>query len=229
MPYQIDAELSSYLLQQPEYGMGFQLAIAPAATAGDNEPQQYAIINATWALAMDQQWRPEPEELEGFDNYTSTLAATSSAPATKVLVEQPIAFPETFPFGRDDISLRTHGSFPATVSKPQRFCRFSAYSNDRRIRPDSTLYPGTYITSANDAEYVNTGLSAVARYALPMPTPAIFRFDVTIQPEPPDKAITLMCGTVKPDHDQSGGGIEFRTPDRGRVVASKKPKVLPAW
>ena len=206
--------------------MGFQLATAPPVTPGGNEPQHYAIINATWAVIMDEHWRPDPEELRGFDNYVTTLASTSSVPPTTVLVDQPVSFRKPFPFAFDDLLLITHGSFKATIRKTQSFCRFSAFSNDRRIRPDSTLLPGTYITSVNDSEHVNTGLSAVARYALPTHTPAVFRFDITIRPE---KFLTLMCGTVKPAHDQSGGGIEFRTPDDGRVVASKKPIILPAW
>ena len=226
MPFQIEPELSAELLEHPEYGMGYQLAIAPPSSPGGNERRNYAIINATWALPMDRDWCPDAEHLRGFDRYVATLASTSSAPPTTVLVEQPVRFPEPFPFDFDDLELRIHGSFEATVRKPQRFCRFSAFSNDRRIRPDSTLRPGTYITSANDSEHVNTGLSAVARYALPMHAPAIFRFDITIRPK---KSVTLMCGTVKPAFDQSGGGIEFRTPDSGEAVASKQPTTLPAW
>ena len=226
MPYQIEPELSAHLLQQPEYGMGYQLATAPPMDGGGNEPHNYAIINATWALSMTEDWLPDPDDLRGFDDYLATLASASSSPRPVVLVENPVAFSDQFPFVIDALSLLVHGSFEATVHKLQRFRRFSAFSNDRRIRPDSTLRSGTYVTSVNDADHVNTGLSAVARYALPIHAPAIFRFDVTIRPEKP---VTLVCGTVKPAYDQSGGGIEFRILDDGQAVASKQPTILPAW
>ena len=206
--------------------MGYQLATAPPMDGGGNEPQNYPIINAAWALAMTENWLPDPDELRGFDDYLATLASASSAPRTVVLVENPVSFPDPFPFALDELSLRVHGFFEATVHRLQRFCRFSAFSNDRRILPDSTLLPGTYVTSVNDADHVNTGLSAVARYALPNNAPAIFRFDVTIRPEKP---VRLMCGTVKSAHNQSGRGIEFRILDHGQAVASKQPTILPAW
>ena len=202
--------------------MGYQLATAPPMDGGSNEPQHYAIINATWALSMTEDWRLAPDDLRAFDDYVATLASASSP----TLVENPVSFPDPFPFASDELSLLVHGSFEATVHRLQRFCRFSAFSNDRRILPDSTLLPGAYVTSVNDADHVNTGLSAVARYALPNNAPAIFRFDVTIRPEKP---VRLMCGTVKPAHNQSGGGIEFRILDHGQAVASRQPTVLPAW
>lgn len=83
------------------------------------------------------------------------------------------------------------------------FMRFSAYENDNRIREDRSLRPGTYATVEEDAKNVKTGKDAVARYALPNPQPASYRF--TIKPE---KDTVIQKGTVEPAYGQPGGGVE---------------------
>jgi len=65
------------------------------------------------------------------------------------------------------------------------------------------LLPGTYATTAADAARVATGTQAVARYALPNPTPAIHRF--TIQPP---VGTNLQRGIAQPAYGQPGGGVE---------------------
>ena len=227
MPYQIPPDLSDALVAEPEYGMGYQLATVRPADRGANHPDRFAIINASWALRLPEPGSFDPVELQPFDRYITDLATTSAGPGTRVLVHQPIDIPDVFPYTRDEMELLSHGSFPARVSNRQRFARFTAFVNDRRILDDASVVPGTYITSANDTDHVNTGLGAVARYALPFPAPAIYRFDITIHATRP---VTVMCGNVEPAYNQSGGGIEFQLPNEGQhAVASREPKTLPAW
>ena len=83
------------------------------------------------------------------------------------------------------------------------FKRFSAYENDRRIKPDGSLLPGTYATSEEDAQNVRTGKEAVARYGLPNPKPATNVFTIK-----PHKDTLFQHGIVEPANDQPGGGVE---------------------
>jgi hypothetical protein len=60
------------------------------------------------------------------------------------------------------------------------FKRFSAFANDRRVTPGMGLTAGTFATTREDADaHVRTGADAVARYALPNPTPASNVFTIT--------------------------------------------------
>ena len=147
---------------------------------------------------MTGDWLPDLDDLQGFDNYVATPASTSSVARNVELVKNPVSFPRPVSLSPSTNSpFFVHGSFEATVHKLQHFRRFSAFSNDRRIRRDPTLLPGTYITSVNDAQQVNTGLSAVARYALPTHAPAIYRFDVTI-PSQESRNANVWYGKTRP-------------------------------
>lgn len=92
---------------------------------------------------------------------------------------------------------------PISTKGREIFIRFSAFENDRRIRPDRSVLPGTYGTTEEDARHVHTGKEAVARYALPNPAPSVNVF--TIAPRP---ATPVQSGTVEPANGQPGGGVE---------------------
>lgn len=83
------------------------------------------------------------------------------------------------------------------------FNRFSAYEKDNRVNADRSLRSGTYATTEEDAKNVKTGKDAVARYALPNPEPASYRFTIK-----PDKDSIIQKGVVEPAYDQPGGGVE---------------------
>ena len=99
-----------------------------------------------------------------------------------------------------------HGSPPFTghSASAQRFVRFSAFPNDRRITARDGLLPGTFATSHTDASSVHTALSAVGHYALPNITAPQFRFEIS-----PPPLTDLYYGTVSPNFGQSGGGTEI--------------------
>lgn len=98
---------------------------------------------------------------------------------------------------------------PAVEGDPKRtgpgssFVRFTAYVNDRRISANLGLLPGTYATTARDAEYVTSGRSAVERYALPDPKPAIYRYAIS-----PLAGTVFREGIVQPANGHAGGGVE---------------------
>jgi hypothetical protein len=74
------------------------------------------------------------------------------------------------------------------------------------------LQKGTYLTTALDQNYANSGFATVGRYALPIPLPASH----VIQYELP-KGTAIMAGTVAPMFGQSGGGVEVQLPNSQAV------------
>ena len=88
------------------------------------------------------------------------------------------------------------------------FIRFSYTPNDPRIQATGTVATKTYATTYRDGVIITSGLSAVGRYALPVPLPAIYLFLLT----PP--AGTPVCfGAAVPLFGQAGGGVEVYFPD----------------
>jgi len=100
------------------------------------------------------------------------------------------------------------------------FRRFSAFPNDKRIKADGSVYPGTYATTAEDGDKVKTGLEAVERYALPNPMPASYRFAIQ-----PDKDILIKKGIAQPAYGHCGGGAEviFVEGTQPKTVTVMKP------
>lgn len=94
-----------------------------------------------------------------------------------------------------------------TADHPESFRRFSAFRNDRRITPNKGLVPGTYATTAQDAQHVQDGSTAVERYALPNPAPAIYRFRIDLR-----EKTRIQRGRVKPAFGHRGGGVEVIFP-----------------
>lgn len=93
---------------------------------------------------------------------------------------------------------------PVTVTaNGEVFKRFSAYADDFRVTPKKGLTPGTFGTTAEDAENVKTGRDAVARYALENKQSANKRFTIN-----PPESTGIQRGTVQPAYGEPGGGIE---------------------
>ena len=83
----------------------------------------------------------------------------------------------------------------------------------------------TFASPKLDASFINSGLGAVARYALPSLLPACWRYQLT-----PASGTTVYYGACVPQFGQSGGGVEvmFPTvfPNHGPIP---KPTVLPIF
>jgi hypothetical protein len=94
--------------------------------------------------------------------------------------------------------------FPLSTKSRENFVRFSAFKNDRRIQPDGSLLPGSYVTSERDAGFALSGFAVVGRYALPNILPATNRFGITV----PTGTVGLV-GTVSPAFGQAGGGVKI--------------------
>ena len=195
--------LSAELLAQPESGMGYQ--IVEAVTYG-NAVRRGVVYNAELLLFEEEprlmlkttpfarllsEAKNSIAEIKSLHVVTHT-ASTSSAFALK---ETATSYGRKAPPAKYALIEKT--------KEKEVFKRFTAYENDRRIKPDRSLLPGTYATTEEDAKNVRTGKEAVARYALPNPKPASNVFTIK-----PYKDTLIQRGMVEPANDQPGGGVE---------------------
>lgn len=106
-----------------------------------------------------------------------------------------------------------------TLRYPTRFFRFASTPHDPRYSAGH-LSEGTYLSTQNDATFMNTGFGAVGRFALPMPIPASYRHDYTL----PVNTV-LAVGTVSPAFGQAGGGVEVCTTDPVSATFNKSDTI----
>ncbi len=211
------------LLQAPESGMGYQIAVVhndrylilnavlavplvgPRVYLLHEAPERVTIASRARILLEGDKlhladWRDSATDWLSPDGYGSLnrmaeawmgeedpMAAIAKLPTLEGLLEK----------------VETHGSYLAPSRPGELFVRYSAFPDDRRINPDGSAKLGTYVTTDLDAKLVPSGLSAVGRYALPFPAPAVHRFLFS-----PPPGTTLRCGTVAPDFGRAGGGVE---------------------
>ncbi|MBR1124225.1 hypothetical protein JQ628_22045 [Bradyrhizobium lablabi] len=125
-----------------------------------------------------------------------------------------------------------HLQFHATADANDIFYRYEQFPTSRRILPDDPTDPndtrlirvlaGTYAAPFSEAPFVPTGFAAVGRFALPLMTPARWRYE--LRPVP---GASFKCGACVPLYGQAGGGVEVMyvndTPNDGEIA---KPVVL---
>ncbi len=199
----LNLDFQAQLLRQPESGMGYQ--IVEAITVND-EVKRGVAYNAELFL-----FEEEPRRALKTTTYARLLTeAKSSADEIKSLRVLPrtASTPPAFALRETAASYvrkaRSARDAPTEQTKEKEvFERFSAYENDRRIRTDGSLLPGTYATTEEDASNVRTGTEAGARYALPNPKPASNVFTIR-----PHKDTLIQRGIVEPANGQPGGGVE---------------------
>ena len=83
------------------------------------------------------------------------------------------------------------------------FARLSAFPKDHRVTSRGGLVSGTYATTVDDLRLVPSGFAAAGRYALPNPAAARYVYLVV-----PGNGHDIDGGTVRPAHNQAGGGVE---------------------
>jgi hypothetical protein len=209
------------LLAQPESGMGFQIV---ELTMTDRSTATGTVYNAD-LLLLDT----EPKDRLLRETYDQLVRAAEDAGSrihsVRVL---PRRTADRGPRVMEDRSQTGQTSGPAKdaptekTSFGQMFKRFTAYENDHRVTSDRSLLPGTYATTAEDAQNVSSGRQAVARYALPNPAPASWVFTAI-----PDDETAIQRGIVEPAYGQPGGGVEviFSEGTQRRTVTG--PKKIP--
>ena len=222
----------------PELGMGYHFGVVEAS--GDAGKKGVIVLNAQYAVA--------PEEIlnfRSFDRLLSALGKEVSPGIVVTIISAPPMLPERSVVPSEDISffwnsfgrfvtnldryeahavLHESPPFPLATRSQENFVRFSAFQNDRRVRPDRSLLPGSYVTSERDANFSPSGFAAVGRYALPNILPAIFRFDIMVP-----KGTPGLVGTVSPAFGQAGGGVEIELTKGAPPNSVKGPSTTPEY
>jgi hypothetical protein len=105
------------------------------------------------------------------------------------------------------------------------FYRYEQFSTSLRVdvTANQVTKPDTYAAPASERDFIPTGLSAVARCALPLLLPACWRYELT-----PAKGTRMYYGASVPLYGQSGGAVEVMFPRPfANAVQIPKPVVLP--
>lgn len=197
MPYVVGENFRGSLLDRPESGMGYQCVCRLDETA------RLVILNTELGLCADEDYHVALKEIEQLKAFYRPADGVS-----EIREPQTTSYRDEFEILNWDSSeffVESHGSYISSSFKNEKFVRYSAYQNDRRILNNGSVLPGTYATTDNDASIVPSGLAAVARYALPNYMPAVYRFNLV-----PPKPVPITCGTVAPAFGHAGGGIEVR-------------------
>ena len=196
-------EYSEYFLGKPESGMGYQIV------GNYKQRRVYIVFNAELLIPYEVLG-----EIKRYDSYGQLLKK-----ADKITYEieiqikkeelKVINVSEFLKFLKSEL-VNNPAENPSQLLMPDKtrvnevFKRFSAFQNDRRKTLHGGLFPGTYGSTKNDKTVVPSGLSAVARYALPNPFPALYVFTII-----PSEDTEIEYGTVRPAFNQSGGGVEI--------------------
>jgi hypothetical protein len=203
----LTSTLTSDLLNRVESGMGYQVV---EATLADDKAKRGVVLNSEILIFDDESLDEFARHFRFFEYNTALRELPSSGRQVKALrVIAPTAAHQPPAAVRESSAgyvQKTGGAADAQPEKTETgdvFRRFSAFPNDRRIRPDGGVYPGTYGTTAEDGDKVKTGQEAVERYALPNPMPASYRF--TIEPH---KDTVIKKGIAQPAYGHRGGGVE---------------------
>jgi hypothetical protein len=196
--FRISEEETRSLVHQPESGMGYQVV---DAITTDFKKKRGIVFNAElFALDEDRQ----ADRLVMLRKTASEALTTAGSTAGKFRSLSVVKDNRTTVLSKR--AAKAGGASEAATEKTRdgdRFYRFSAFKNDRRVTADRSLLPGTYATTEDDGNRIKTGKEAVERYALPNDDPASYRFTVK-----PEKDTTIQSGIVQPANGHQGGGVE---------------------
>lgn len=195
----------------PEAGMGFY--VANGKIEGDNSVRLLIIAGDNYVIPAEH------------SEFFSIVDLLGGEPVPDAAYKQPIDVLELSTASLRNTTVlpsgyvHSAGAIPllgtVSLTKNTVFYRFIGSSTDPRLS-GSTLVKDTYMTTASDQHYANTGFAAVGRYALPIPVPAshVFEYELPTNTQ-------LVVGTVLPNFGQAGGGVEVKTLRPVSVVASK--------
>ena len=231
--FQLSKTAVSLFAGLPEHGMGFQFAISDQREislviggrvlyrADDKDDKHMrSYLSAKWlSPSCDDNLRadrfedwikglPNSDDPEPFDDDTSSNTSLSlvnlkkaTALAFRILTPSGPMGPLP-PFGTP----YGHLPFTSRVEANDVFYRYEPFPTSRRIdRKTKKIAVDTFAVPASETPFLPTGLSVVARLALPNLFPATFCW--AIQPRRKDQ---FMCGASVPAFGQSGGGVEVK-------------------
>lgn len=226
----------NYLQGQPEYGMGYQKALIKLSS-GIYESGY--IFNSSTFIKTEELSRLTASQL-WLTEFTLRQQSGCAAIVDITITPRP---PETLK-GVRRVSVQFSGSLqtfntlenanlirasqaakdaPITsTTTGEVFKRFSAYVDDFRVTTKKGLMPGTFATTAEDAENVKTGSDAVKRYALENKQSANKRFTIN-----PITYTKLQKGITQPAYGEPGGGVEVIFVDGTADNTVSGPETIP--
>ena len=187
MIYSLDDDQSNFLLQQPESGMGYQIAKDHFAVFLNAElavlnPDEDLSTGLRVVFQKKAKWFQEFFEVTESDDQDKLLSGLDPYPNQEI--------PQ----------IQTGGSYFSSSSPHGRYLRYIAFMNDRRIyMANRSILANTYVTTAREAGIVPSGQAAVSRYGLPNPYPAWFCYEIR-----PTQSIQIHCGNSVPNFGQAG-------------------------
>jgi hypothetical protein len=126
------------------------------------------------------------------------------------------------------ISVYGHLPFHGLCSGKELFYRYEHYPTSIRfdLKSGEIKKRDTYAAPMLELNFVNSGLGAVARYALPSVLPACWRYELC-----PPSGTVMHYGACVPLYGQSGGGVEVMFPRKFKnsVIPIPPPHVLPIF
>jgi hypothetical protein len=216
-------EEADTLAEYPETGMGFQLMEVPISGLGS---KIFLVLNSQYLIPapnknemmahLQQIASKGVEALDKLENVEkASIAGKSKLIASRLDPE--------FRISPEAKTLLNEQPLLSVIKSPivAMYFRFSPYPNDRRVRRDGSFTKGTYATTYNDIRMIPSGFSAVARYALPNPLPAIYIYPIVTATAP------VHIGAVVPNFGQAGGGVEVCFPG-GATMLTGTPHLIPS-
>ncbi len=197
--YRLTEDETNALLRQAESGMGYQVV---DAVTPEFRTKRGVVYNGE-LLTLDED-RAGDRTILLTKSFTEALRTANNA-VGKFRSLSVVPDPRTTVLSKREASA-AGGASEAEISKTKRgdkFYRFSAFENDRRVTADRSLQPGSYATTEEDGAKVKTGTEAVERYALPNEDPASYRFAIT-----PLENTATQTGVVQAANGHQGGGVE---------------------
>ena len=244
--YHLREEVAASFAVQPEFHMGFQVG----RLIKNRKP--VFILCAEIVLEFDQMlaaqirtssfrtWISNERDLDiqraAFQKWVDDLlpppaiellGVRDAYVAVREINETPGFDPSTpsnMPPKGPDSATYGHLPFHRSTNDDEVFYRYESFPTSRRINQTTQLVaPGTFAAPQSELPFMPTGLSAVARCALPSLFPARWRWEIQ-----PDAGTAMKYGASVPLYGQSGGGVEVMFPkgtkNRGPIA---NPVVLP--
>lgn len=223
-----------WLSTQPEYGMGYQIGIATLSTG---RLERGVILNGSTFAKQDELASMTVREVGDAEAaaHRSPLAITNVTliPRTRESLRgvrrvRRLVGGVHAQFSNQAVNESVRASeaakdAPITATlNGEIFKRFSPYVADYKITEKRGLKPGTFATTAEDAEHVKTGRDAVIRYALENKKSANKRFTITPKTDTP-----LQRGIVQPAYGEPGGGDEVIFVEGTCESSVSEPDILP--
>jgi hypothetical protein len=191
--------------------LGSRLAIHFDEAVRERLAEVVSIINEPtewdeWAGRNPISLTPIPDEGEDRDQVFDALYTIFTGfPSPPRPLGPPAAQPLPPPPARPAY-VYGHLPFGGQTGANDVYYRYESFPTSRRIlQQPMTIAPGTYAAPASELPFMPTGLSAVARQALPSLIAARWRWE--LQPVPRTR---IRFGASVPLYGQSGGGVEVR-------------------